>query len=93
MDKFLDDNTITIKKTYKNVIDKLKEIHQQDGDNPYFTKYLAALRLVLLNISKSALAKITEFENIITNDMTELEKVKGLSIPSTALRLAPSNVC
>ena len=90
LDNFLDDKDIPIRKTYKNIIDKLKFIHEQDGDNPYLPKYLEALRLILLNISKSALDKITEFENVITNDVAELEKKNSLLVPRTDFRLVPS---
>jgi hypothetical protein len=90
LDKFLDDKDITIRKTYKSVIDKLKFIHEQDGDNPYFPKYVEALRLILLNISKSALEKIADFEQAITKDLNELEKMKNLTVPRTDLRLKPS---
>jgi hypothetical protein len=89
LDKFLDDKDIPIRKTYKNIIDKLKFIHEQDGDNPYLPRYLEGLRLVLLNISKSALKKIAEFENLITTDITELEKKNSLSVPRTDFRLKP----
>ena len=90
LDKFLDDKDITIRKTYKSVIDKLKFIHEQDGDNPYFPKYVEALRLILLNISKSALEKIADFEQAITKDLNEIEKIKNLTVPRTDLRLKPS---
>jgi len=89
LDKFLDDKDIPIRKTYQSIIEKLKLIHEQDGDNPYLPKYLEALRLILLNISKSALDKITEFETIIANDVEQLEKRNSLLVPRTDFRLAP----
>jgi len=89
LDKFLDDKDIPIRKTYQSIIDKLKYIHEQDGDNPYLPKYLEGLRLVLLNISKSALKNITEFENVITKNVDELQKKNSLSVPRTDFRLKP----
>lgn len=92
LDKFLDDATIPIKQSYKTVIDRLKFIHEQDGDNPFFPKYVAALKIVLLNISKSALENMDEFENTISNDCEQMQKLKDLKIPSTELRLTTSDI-
>lgn len=89
LDRFLDRKDISIRKCYKNIIDKLKLIHEQDGENPYIDKYLDALKLVILNISSSALETITAIEKAITKDVADLEQSGKIIIPSSALRLDP----
>jgi hypothetical protein len=89
LDKFLDRKDISIKKSYKNIIDKLKFIHEQDGDNPYIDKYIDALKLVILNISSSALENMTAIEKVITQDFTEMEKNGRLVVPRSDLRVNP----
>jgi hypothetical protein len=89
LDKFLDRKDISIKKSYKNIIDKLKLIHEQDGDNPYIDKYIGALKLVILNISSSALENMTAIEKVITQDFTEMEKNGRLVVPRSELRVNP----
>jgi len=87
LDMFLDRKDISIRKSYKNIIDKLKFIHEQDGDNPYLEKYIKELYLIILNISQSALGKITELENALANTSNELALAKsGLVIPRTDFR-------
>jgi hypothetical protein len=87
LDVFLDRKDISIKKTYKNIIDKLKFIHEQDGENPYLEKYIKELYLIILNISRSALAKISKLETMLTNTSNELALAKsGLVIPRTDYR-------
>jgi hypothetical protein len=87
LDVFLDRKDISIKKSYKNIIDKLKFIHEQDGENPYLEKYIKELYLIILNISRSALAKISELETTLTTTGNELAlKQSGLVIPRTDYR-------
>ena len=89
LDKFLDRKDISIKKSYKNIIDKLKFIHEQDGANPYINKYIDALKLVILNISSSALENMTAIEKVITQDFAEMEKNGRLVVPRSELRANP----
>ena len=64
-------------------------IHEQDGDNPYIDKYIDALKLVILNISSSALENMTAIEKVITQDFTEMEKNGRLVVPRSELRVNP----
>ena len=90
LDMFLDRKDISIRQSYKNIIDKLKFIHEQDGNNPYLEKYIKELYLIILNISQSALSKITELENMLANTSNDLLLNKeGLQIPRTNFRTVP----
>jgi hypothetical protein len=90
LDVFLDRKDISIKKSYKNIIDKLKFIHEQDGDNPYLETYIRELYLIILNISTSALTKITALEKALNNTSDELSMVKSkLVVPRTDFRTVP----
>lgn len=86
LDAFLDRTDIPIKPQYKNMIDKLKEIHMQDGDNPYLNEYIAEMRIVLLNTSDSALKNIKRFHENLEKYNLEHTGQK-LIVPSTDKRI------
>jgi hypothetical protein len=89
LDVFLDRKDISIRQSYKNIIDRLKFIHEQDGENPYIEKYIRELHLILLNISQSALSKITALESALNDASDELAlKKSGLVVPKTDYRIS-----
>lgn len=89
LDRFLDRKDLSIKQCYKNIIDKLKFMHEQDGENPYIDKYTEALKLVILNISSSALENMTAIDKAIARDIEQLRKNGNLVIPRIDLRIDP----
>jgi hypothetical protein len=86
LDAFLDRTDIPIKPQYKKMIDKLKEIHMQDGDNPYLNEYIAEMRIVLLNTSDSALKNIKRFHESLEKYNLEHDSQK-IIVPSTDKRI------
>jgi len=86
LDAFLDRTDIPIKPQYKKMIDKLKEIHMQDGDNPFLNDYIAEMRIVLLNTSDSALKNIKKFHENLEKYNLEHAGQK-LIVPSTDKRI------
>lgn len=86
LDAFLDRKDIPIKPQYRKMIDKLKEIHMIDGENPYLKEYIAEMRMVLLNTSDSALKNIQKFHDGMEKYTLE-HGSKKIIVPSTDKRI------